>query len=177
MNTRLYILSMVVLLSILSTAWAAPSKSIYVYKDENGVLVFSDTPRKGAEKVTLNAPIMNMPTIDTSVLDETDDELEAVKFNITITSPTQEETIRDNTGSVHISGQVKPRFLQGHSVQLFMDGQAYGEPQSSSLFALRDVDRGEHSLVLKLLNSEGEVLASSKSVTFFMHRRSVITGP
>ncbi|MEM0516140.1 DUF4124 domain-containing protein [Pseudoalteromonas sp. YIC-827] len=176
MNTRLYILSMVVLLTIFSTAWAAPSKDIYVYKDENGVLVFSDTPRKGAERVTLNAPVMNMPSVDTSILDEVDD-LEQVKFSIAITTPTQEETIRDNTGSVHVSGQVKPRFLQGHSVQLFMDGQAHGEPQSSSLFALRNVDRGEHSLVLKLLNSEGEVLASSKPITFFMHRRSVITGP
>ncbi|MFY8273853.1 DUF4124 domain-containing protein [Pseudoalteromonas sp. SSDWG2] len=181
MNIKLTISSVLLVLSmmvsVLSTVSANTNKNIYVYKDEKGNLVFSDTPRKGAEKVTLNSPVMDMPSTDTSILNEADDELEATKFTISVTSPTQEETIRDNTGSVHVSGMIKPRFLQGHKVQLFLDGQAHGQAQTSTLFVMRDVDRGEHNVTLKLVDSQGKVLATSKPVTFFLHRRSVITGP
>ncbi len=171
------ILSVLLVLMTLTTASAEPSKNIYVYKDENGVLVFSDTPRKGAEKLKLNTPALNMPSTDTSIFNEPDNELEKIKFSISVTSPYQEETIRDNTGSVHVSGLIKPRFLQGHQVQLFLDGKAYDKPQTSTIFAMRNVDRGEHNVTLKLLDSQGEILATSKPVTFFLHRRSAILGP
>ncbi|WP_462156633.1 DUF4124 domain-containing protein [Pseudoalteromonas sp. GB56] len=177
MNVKVMILSVLLALFITTPVSAEPNKNIYVYKDENGNLVFSDTPRKGAEKVTLNKPVMNMPSTDTSIFNEATNDLEKVKFSISISSPAQEETIRDNTGSVHVSGIIKPRFLQGHQVQLYLDGKAYEKPQKSLLFVMRDIDRGEHNIVLKLLDSEGKVLANSEPVVFFLHRRSMITGP
>jgi hypothetical protein len=159
-------------------SFAAPKK-IYVWRDAQGVLVFSDSPQPqvDAEEIKLNSKAIEMKAVDTSDLYDIKDTVKTIKFTIDITNPTPDETIRDNTGSVHISGRIGPRFVQGHKVQLYLDGAKYGKPQTSILFVIRNIDRGEHQLQLKLIDAKGKMLAKSKSVTFFLHRRSIITGP
>jgi len=159
-------------------SFAAPKK-IYVWRDANGVLVFSDTPQPevNAEEVKLNSKAIDMKPVDTSVLYDNKKNDAALKFTIDITSPLHEETIRDNTGSIHISGRIGPRFIPGHKVQLYLDGAKYGHPQASILFVIRNIDRGEHTLQLGLIDEKGKSLAKSKTITLFLHRRSVISGP
>ena len=41
------------------------------------------------------------------------------------------------------------------------------------MFALRNIDRGEHQIKLELLNEKGKVIASSEAVTFYMHRARI----
>ena len=76
------------------------------------------------------------------------------KFDIEIVRPSNNSTIRDNTGSVHVSGRIKPVFKQGLSIQLYIDGIPYKTPQKHSMFALRDIERGEHQIKLVLLNTK-----------------------
>ncbi len=152
-------------------------KKIYVWQDENGVLVFSDTPKTGAEEVSLKTNSLNMPAQDTSILETSSNDPQAVQFKVSIDSPENEGTIRDNTGSVYVTGSVSPRFVQGHKIQLMLDGDPYQTPQARTMFVLRNVDRGEHTLQLRLLDDTGQAIATSDLVTFFLHRRSVITGP
>ncbi len=167
------------LLIVLTSAQSlhAGEKKIYVWHNSEGVLVFSDTPRPGAKEVKLNSNTISMPTADTSILNEKPTQPQELVYEIEIVSPKHEATIRDNAGSVHVSGRILPNFTPGFQVQLLLDGAPYGDPKSSSVFVMRDVDRGEHSLELKLLDQLGEVVAISRPITFYMHRRSVITGP
>ena len=157
-------------------SFAAPKK-IYVWRDAKGVLVFSDTPQPevDAEEIKLNSKAIEMKSVDTSIL-YGDKKNKAIKYTIDITSPIHQETIRDNTGSIHISGRIEPRFIPGHKVQLYLDGAKYGHPQASILFVIRNIDRGEHQLQLGLIDDKGKSLAKSKSITLFLHRRSVISG-
>nr|WP_306290738.1 DUF4124 domain-containing protein [Pseudoalteromonas sp. H100] len=52
----------------LSNYGYAGEKRIYAWKDQNGVLVFSDTPRKGATEVKLSSQSLTMPAKDIATL-------------------------------------------------------------------------------------------------------------
>ncbi len=159
----------IVLLSLPVDAYQA---KVYVWRDENGVLVFSDSPRPGAEEVKVEEKNDVLPSVDTSILDIKPQVIED-KYEVVITQPESNATIRDNSGSVFVSGGIKPIFKRGFKVQLLLDGKIYEKPQTHSMFALRNVDRGEHQIKLELLDEKGKVIASSDTVTFYMHRARI----
>ena len=165
------------LFTLLGITLAAPahpnSTKIYVWRNENGVLVFSDSPRPGAEEVKTKPGniIQSSTSLDTEVLDINPQTI-IEKYEIVISTPKNNATVRDNTGSIYIAGGIKPRFKAGLEVQLVLDGKPHQKPQKHSMFSLRDIERGEHKIKMLLLNEEGKVIASSKSVTFYMHRAS-----
>ncbi len=157
----------------LSAPVYATSAKVYVWRDENGVLVFSDSPKPGAEEVTLKPESAVIPSmnVETSLLDIKPKALEN-DFQVVINQPQNNATIRDNTGSVYVSGGIQPVFARGHTIQLYLDGKPYGEPQENSIYSLRDIDRGEHQIKMELRDTEGKVIATSKITTFYMHRAS-----
>lgn len=157
---------------VLSLPVQAGQAKVYVWRDESGVLVFSDSPRAGAEEVKIKEDSLSLPSVDTSILDIKPQVIEE-KYEVVITQPDNNATIRDNSGSVYIAGGIKPIFKRGYRIQLFLDGNPYKKPQTHSMFALRGIDRGEHQIKMSLINEKGKVIASSESVTFYMHRASV----
>ncbi len=163
-----------ILLGIALVAPVHPNTAkIYVWRDEKGVLVFSDSPRPGAEEVkTKPGNIIQASTsVDTKVLDITPQE-SIQEYDIAISTPKNNATIRDNTGSIYIGGGIKPRFKSGFEVQLMLDGKPHDKPKKHSMFSLRDIERGEHKIKMLLLDENGKIIASSESVTFYMHRAS-----
>ncbi|AXT32228.1 DUF4124 domain-containing protein [Pseudoalteromonas tunicata] len=172
-GTRFILLA--VCLCLFSLSAVASQKKIYVWRDAKGVLVFSDTPQKNAEELNLNVSSIDMQAVDTSILyEETSTTTpDTAKFEIEITEPQHQATIRENSGSVYVSGRVSPRFENGLKIQLFLDGIATKEPQSSSIFALRDVDRGEHTLQMRLIDKDGKEISKSKSIIIYLHRKGL----
>lgn len=168
MKTKILVLLTAVLFSFYGYTG---DKKIYTWKDKNGAVVFSDTPKVGAQEVKLTSQILSMPTTDTSILDKPKPAA-TKRFKIVIASPANEETVRENTGSIYVTSRISPRFENGFKIQLFVDGVAHAEPSNTSTFALRNVDRGEHSLQVKLYDSEGKILSVSPTSVFFMHRKS-----
>ncbi|GAB0111073.1 DUF4124 domain-containing protein [Pseudoalteromonas distincta] len=159
----------------LSNYGSAGEKKIYAWKDKNGVLVFSDTPHKGATEVKLTSQSLNMPATSTDVFDEPTQPQQAA-FRIAISSPEHNQTIRENTGSVYVMSRITPRFESGFTIQLFIDGKANGPASDSSTFAIRDLGRGEHTLQLKLFNRKNQIIAVSQPCIFFMHRKGLNLG-
>lgn len=163
------------LLTILIISLAIPihasTAKIYVWRNEQGVLVFSDTPKSGAEEVETKAGnvIQSSTKVETEVLDINPQVSEAA-YEVIINTPLNNATIRDNTGSIYISGGIVPSFKLNFSVQLYLDGKPHLAPQKHAMYSLRNIDRGEHKIKMDLLDEEGKVIASSKSVTFYMHR-------
>lgn len=157
---------------ILSMPAKATSTKIYVWRNENGVLVFSDSPRPGAEEIQVKENDNVLPSVNTKTLD-INPNIVTEKFELEITQPEHEATIRDNTGSVYISGRIMPRFKRGFKVQLYIDDQPFESPSTQSIFILRDLDRGEHTIKMTLIDETGKVIATSPSKVFFMHRASV----
>ena len=153
----------------------ATDKKIYAWKDKNGVLVFSDTPKPGAKEIKLTSQHLNMPATNTDILDTVPAKA-PVKFSINISSPEPNQTIRENTGSVYVSTRISPRFEAGFTIELFLNGTAIGPPSDTTTFALRDIERGQHTLQVKLYNKQNQVIATSTESVFFMHRKGLNVG-
>lgn len=168
---RHYLLLLTLIITLLSCNVLAASTKIYVWRSNDGVLVFSDSPKPGAEEVDVREP-NTASSVDTSMLDLTPQVIKD-DYQVEINQPKENATIRDNTGSVYVSGSIKPIFKQGLNIQLYLDNKPYEKPQPHSMFVLRDIDRGEHIIKMKLLNEKGKVIASSNPITFYMHRASV----
>jgi hypothetical protein len=165
---------LLLLLLVIATPINANTAKVYVWNNEKGELVYSDTPRPGAEEVTtkLENTVKLSNPIELQGLD-IKKKVIVQKYQVTINQPEDKATIRDNTGSVFISAIIQPIFKRGLTVQLILDGIPYQSPQSSTRFSLRNIDRGEHKIKIQVLNEKGKVIALSKSITFYMHRSSV----
>ena len=160
---------------LLSLSWPVVSSTptkIYVWRNEKGVLVYSDSPKPGAEEIKVKVKNNIGPSVNASPLD-INPQKKQESFQIEITQPEDKATIRDNTGSVYIRGLIKPRFKRGLKVQLYLNDVPHEEPSTQSIFVLRNVDRGEHQLKMVILDEKGKVIALSKAITFYMHRASV----
>ena len=170
-------LTMLVLGTALGTGLNAQesNKKIYVYTDENGNTVFTDKAQPNAKQVDVKTNIMTMPATDTSVLapSASDDEPK-VKYELRITTPSHQQTIRDNSGRVDIAGKITPSLRHDYKYRLKLNGKQIQKPHASAHFVLTDVDRGEHSIVLELINDQQNVIATSEAVTFYLFRASIL---
>ncbi|GAA0812238.1 DUF4124 domain-containing protein [Colwellia asteriadis] len=171
LTLRLLLLTLLVFIFAIP-AYSATTK-IYVWRNEQGALVFSDTPHPGAEEVKkTQSNIVNSSGIETKELD-IKPEVITETYSLVIKSPQDNATIRDNTGSLYVSGAVIPKFKLGYTVQLYLDNKPHQKPQKTAIFSLQNVDRGEHKIKMELLDDKGKIIASSKPVTFYMHRATV----
>jgi hypothetical protein len=170
----MYIARFCIFLVLLSQAFSvfAGSAKVYVWRNEQGVVVFSDSPKLGAEEFDVKEPNNVKSSIDTSIVDIKPKVIDN-NYQVKIIQPENNATIRNNTGSAHVSGRIKPIFKRGLKIQLYLDDKPYKNPQTHSVFLLRDIDRGEHKIKMVLLDDKGKVIATSIPVTFYMHRISV----
>ena len=89
---------------------------------------------------------------------------------IRILSPQQEETVHNNSGNVTVA--VQARLGAGEHIRLLLDGSPQAPDSDRGIFALEGIDRGEHKLQALLMSDKDEILARSKTVTFYMWRAS-----
>ncbi|MGE6570182.1 DUF4124 domain-containing protein [Shewanella vesiculosa] len=168
---RILILIGLLLLSAQSLA------TVYRWVDENGKVHYSDEAKKNAEAVDLEENTQNNITINTPTKINTTEPKEApISYSISITSPQEEATIRDNNGAFTVSVSVSPELPRGVMMTLLVDGIVTAPPQASNIFTLTGINRGEHSLVVNAVTQSGKVLASSSPRKIFLHQASVF-GP
>lgn len=170
--SKIKIFSFIILSASFLLPALATSTKVYVRSDKEGTLVFSDTPSPGAEEVNITPNNAVSSAIDTSVLDVRPKIIEE-KYHVEIIQPKNKATIRNNNGSIHIAGQIKPTFKQGLSIQLYLDGKPHTKPQKNAIFSLQNIERGEHQIKMDIINDKGKIIASSESITFYMHRAIV----
>ena len=92
---------------------------------------------------------------------------------VTIISPSNEQSIRNNEGQVIISYQSSPalKSRNGHRFVVMMGGTEVYRGTNTSV-SLENVDRGTHVVKTKIVAANGRTLASSDSVEFTLHRHS-----
>ena len=83
-----------------------------------------------------------------------------------------DQTIRSNRGFITVQATLNRKLQIGESLQLLMDAQPYGAPQTQSLWELTNIDRGTHTFSVNLVEN-GKVIASSKTITVHLHRTTV----
>jgi len=155
------------------------AQAVWKWKDDKGVTHYSDQPGPNAVRVDLSTQTYSsdeartdiaVNTSPTSRAATTDDSYTALR----ITQPTPDQTVFASEGPVRMEASLEPALQSGHSIQFLLDGQNVSGENSTSLSAtLPQVERGTHSLRIKVVDRGGETVVASTTVTFHVHQTSV----
>lgn len=175
-----------ILILLSSSIFAA----VYVNQTDTGSIEFSDTPSENGKAIDLPAvnsittpqatspkptPTANQTTAPIAT------EVEPARTSASyktfqITSPKEGENIQ-NQPTVSVTMTIEPNMLPGDKVQLMLDGKAAGTPSASIYQELAIEARGAHSIYGVIMDKNGATIKQSNTVSFFVHRNSVITSP
>ena len=166
----------ILLFFILSSAHA----EVYRWHDEQGRVVYSDEYIPGAELVEVSdlptytpTPILQ-PVVAVEEDSTTEEEL-IPDYQLSITSPENDQTIRANDGNLDVTVDLSPALdneKRGDQLIVLVDGQQQGSAISEANFKLTNIDRGTHTLTVSVVDSEGKILIISKAVTFHIQRHA-----
>ncbi|MGR6035140.1 MAG: DUF4124 domain-containing protein [Candidatus Nitrosoglobus sp.] len=151
---------------------------IYKYVTPDGRVEYSDQPREGAAEVKVT-PLQTYapPPLPKKMITETKSQAQAITaYQVSIMTPQDDATVRENTGRVEVAIQVVPSLEEdsNYTLQLLLDGQPVGRAGTRLKYTLTDVDRGTHTLRARLLNPSGISVAQSEVITFYMKRISIL---
>lgn len=174
--TRLLLLAL--LLTPVAALAQAPAAKIYRTTDEQGNVVFTDNPPAAAgateqveiRQINTTPPPASMPKA--APKPKTDDP-DAALYTVTIVSPENDTSFPMGPGNFSVTAKVQPSLANNESLQLYLDDMPWGNPQQATFWDLTNVFRGEHHLVVAVLDAQGKRLASSKPQRVFVHRPSV----
>lgn len=94
--------------------------------------------------------------------------------SLKITSPTHDESLRDNAGNVVVRSQLAPKLQQGHALHLELDGTLQAEPAEGADVYLTNVPRGTHHIRMVVLNKAGKRVFESDKKVFHLQRISIL---
>lgn len=160
------------LLTLPLTAFSA----VYKEEGEDGTTSFSDTQTPGSTPIEL-PPIQTFeagpppPPPTPKIIPKAP---ETPAYEVTIMDP-PDNTHLDPTEWATISASVRPDLAEGDKLQLVLDGKAVGDPQTSTVFKIQWLPRGQHSVVVQVLSSKGKVLKASSTITVYQKRPLVNT--
>ncbi|WP_318479311.1 DUF4124 domain-containing protein [Photobacterium leiognathi] len=165
---------------IWTAASSAQASTIYSWTDENGVVHFTDqpqTPDATAYPLSVTEVSGNIEqTADTIATQAADvvvvEEPAKTITTVSLVSPMHEQTIRNNEGIINIHAVTNSKLNNQTQAQLVLDGVVKGDPQTELTWTLDNVDRGSHQLQIQLVKG-GKVIASSDSITVYLHRATV----
>jgi len=179
-KTMLELMKSVILNSLLAPLILltfASHAGLYKGLDEEGNVVYSDTPFDNAEKITPPAiTIIDAPkVIPKKEIVEEEKPAETKYTNFRITAPKNNQTIW-NEPQLIVTLQLTPALdkKQGHTTWLIMDGKALVKKSQSLLLPIGRADRGAHTLQAQVRNQKGKIIKRTKSIKVHI-KNTVIT--
>ena len=183
---------MISVLSLFATGLA--SAQLYKSVDEQGNIVYSDTPTPGAEQLTppplstvKSRPVPAPPgetdaKLGDAVVEEPAKKKSPTKYTkFSIVQPNNDDTIWDNTGAVPVALQLEPALdtENGHSIWVYVDGQAVVRKSQSLVQPLSNLDRGTHKIRAEIRDEKRKTLKRTKNITVHLKRATTIprSGP
>jgi hypothetical protein len=176
---RLRLATFIVMLVILCVSNV--QAEIYTCKDVNGITVYTDSPDgcAFAEEVKVD----ELPTLipakslasPNSNHNAKKEENKNAYTELVITSPSNNATFRDNQGNLTINFRVAPTLQthKGHKYAVTLDGaEVYSG--TSTITALKNVDRGTHTIAVKVVAADGTTKISATPVKITLLRYSVL---
>lgn len=153
---------------------------IYTCKDVKGNTVYTDSPSScaNAEEIKTDALPTLIPTKPLTTRPSSSNNKEEDKnvySELVITSPSNDATIRDNQGNLTINFRAIPglQARKGHKYVVTIDGaQVYSG--TSTITALKNLDRGTHSISVKVVDANGSTKISASPVKVTLQRYSAL---
>jgi len=162
--------------SIILLLLALPAAAqIYKYTDADGNTAYSSQPPDGVPAQTVDLPPLNsvepQPPASPEVppASQSSDAPRNAYAILELTDIPTEEALRANNGTFTVGVRSQPRLQSPHLFRLLLDGQPYGQPSNVPRLQLVNVDRGEHSLAVQVIDCE-RLVQQSETVTFTVQR-------
>ncbi|WP_434654003.1 DUF4124 domain-containing protein [Pseudomonas sp. R3-56] len=162
----------IIFLSLLALPATA---QIYKYTDADGNTAYSNQPPDGVPAQAVELPPLNSVESQTpgsreapAAAQGSDAPRNAYDI-LELTDIPTEEALRANNGTFTVGVRAQPRLQGPHLFRLLLDGQPYGQPSNVPRLQLVNIDRGEHSLAVQVINGE-RLVQQSETVTFTVQR-------
>ena len=149
---------------------------IHQWTDANGTVHFSDTAPDGVSNVKkidvreTNIAIQSEMNTNTggSRMGSSSGNYTAGSPVLAVTSPSDGDVIRNNEGTITVSGSAS-NVMPGSKVELLMDGSPVATGINNLSATLSNVDRGEHTVVVRVTTNSGQTI-NSAPVKFTLQR-------
>ncbi|MCK0715255.1 DUF4124 domain-containing protein [Chromohalobacter sarecensis] len=161
---------------------AAQATPVYRSVDAQGNVTFSDSPVGEQVNVgTVNTvPSQAREERDRQVADaaveaEPDAESSFTDYErLAIAAPGNETTLPTGAaGDTQVRVAISPELREGHRLRILVDGEASGAAQHATTFSVTELVRGEHTLRVEVVDTEGRVRQRSAPITLYVQRASV----
>ncbi len=160
------------------------AQPIHKWVDDKGVVHFSDRLSEGVDSEQLEMSVIDSSSATPEAVitpqekANRDAALTAIEsYRMTVTSPANGETLRENSGLVKVAASVTPEPTSPYVMKIMLDGQEFGRYDNTLSAELANIERGMHPLNVQVLDESGKILASSTTVTFYLFRVSALTAP
>ncbi|NIQ08841.1 MAG: hypothetical protein GWO23_03835, partial [Gammaproteobacteria bacterium] len=90
----------------------------------------------------------------------------------TINSPVDQQTVWFDESGMKVSLQLQPALAEGDVVTIRIDGEVVATG-SVTVYIIKNVYRGTHSLTAAITDEEGTMLKQAGPVTFTMRQHSI----
>lgn len=160
--------SMFILFFIFSSV-AVKAEEVYKNTKSDGSVEFTDRKSTGSQKIKISEPIIYQAP-DLPRLKLPDKKLSPeFNYSIKILQPTNEASII-NSQSVLVSIALQPEMKKGygHKIRYQLAGKSITSLSSSVVF--NEIPRGEHKLLVSIIDEKEEVVSPEASVTFYVKR-------
>lgn len=163
------------------TQAADDNTTVYSWTDAQGVTHFGDKPINGnhvaIQKVEIiNPPVNNPNPIVENTADAATAQATTTAYTLTISSPQNEQTFRNNSGQLTVQNQLSPALPNEEqtTLVLYIDANRHACDAASLSCAADNVERGTHQLHTELISQNGKILASSQPITVYLFRASAV---
>jgi len=155
----------------------APSASyaevIYKSVDKHGNITYSDT-KTNKQAVSVKLPAINtQPAVKSSLNTPKNSPQETLNYQVAILTPRNGDTLHNNQRRINVNVSVRPALKPGFYLQAMLDGMLHGQAVTSKQFTVGEFDRGEHTLSVAIIDSNGKILTQSASITLYVKRPSL----
>lgn len=171
--SRMFSTGMVSVL-FLCAATSNGSTTVYKIKNPDGSVSYSDQPQDNAEVMQVE-PVPTIPAIPVN-RDAPDASAEPVESGLAysifqIKSPVNGSAFPSPEGSVEVNVVIEPSLHGDHTFEYWLNGTMKQSSQSTAL-ELSDIERGTHTLQVRIIDSSGKAI-DSRTSSFTVHRPMV----
>lgn len=146
---------------------------IYKTVDKKGHTVYTDLPPANSSAKAVELPNLNTlpaPTADTSIYNLPEQaKPTAISYQVNITDPLNGATLMPTERNLNITVSVDKPILEGHLLHYFVDGEGIKETLDTTITVI-EPNRGEHTLVVKIMDKDGQIFAESNMVKLVVMR-------
>ena len=156
------------------SSWAVVA-DVFRSVDADGKVTYSDQPHKGSSKIKLpDVMVYSPPALPKRSKTPSPAPEPSSYQRISIVSPQADDTIWDNEGKIVLVVALDPALQldAGHRILVGVDGKTLGKPRTSTRIPVAGLERGSHTVDVKVIGAKGKTLIAAESVAFHLHRQS-----